>query len=375
MHKLCKSFILFCALALIAAACGGDDDSADAAADVAPETSEVAEVTTSTEAPPSTTTSTTTTTTTIAVPSGPTLPLTGEQVGDDGGGAHPAVVIKISNNDTTARQAMLGLAEADIVFEERIEQQATRFAAVFHSTLPTEVGSVRSGRTSDVDIVSNLNRPVFAFSGANDGVNGQIRQAENDGLLVRASNELADSQFRRISDFSAPNNLVVDAAALLEKVEGGEAPQAIFDYGNNVTEIGTPSPGVRVAARTDAAYTWLESAGGYLRFQGGDQSVGRDGAPVVPQNVVVLTTSYVPSQIDAASVDAVTVGEGPVVVYSNGFRVEGTWTRSFARDPYTFVTPDGQTIGLAPGQTWVSLAPAGTNAELSQIDAEGFING
>lgn len=361
MHKLFKSLVFFCALALIAVACGGDDEVPEAVAEASPATT----ASTTTAAP----TSTIETTTTTEVVGGPVQPLTGEPA-PDGANDHSAVVVKVSNNDSIARQAFLGLDQADIVFEERIEVGATRFAAVFHSSLPTEVGSVRSGRTSDVQIVANLGRPVFAISGANDGVNNQLRTAENDGLLVRASNEFADPQFERISEFTAPNNLVVDTAALLDKIEGGEAPQAIFDYSNNLTDIGQRSGGVLVAARDDTAFVWDEDLNGYLRFDDGVQSFNRDGAEIAPQNVVILTTAYVPSRIDSQSVDALTVGEGPVTVYSNGRMVQGQWTRGFERDAYTLLTTDGQIIGLAPGQTWVSLALAGTNSNLNRAVAD-----
>jgi len=266
----------------------------------------------------------------------------------------------------------MGLDKADIIYEERIEQQATRFAAVFHSVLPSEIGSVRSGRTSDVDIVSNLNRPVFAYSGANDGVSGQLRAAENDGLLIRSSADFGHSEFRRISDFRPPNNLVADAAALVERADTGQAPAAIFDYSDNVIDLGVGSAGVRIAARTDAVYVWSSQDGGYLRFQGDARHVTRDGVQITPENVVVLTTTYLPSQIDRASVDAITVGSGPVVVYSGGFRIEGEWTRDFPRDPFTLTTPEGDIIGLAPGQTWVSLTPAGTAAEISLVEGDAL---
>ncbi len=371
MLKSIRFFALLCALVLLASACGGGEE--EALADEAVTEEEVEETTTTTTAAPETTTTASTTTTTEA-PTGPAFPLTGEIIDEGAPSDHPAVVVKISNNDSTARAAMLGLNEADVVFEERIEQEATRFAAVFHSSLPAEVGSVRSARTSDIDIVSNLNNPVFAFSGANDGVNAQVRQAENEGSLVRASNELADPQFRRISEFSAPNNLVVDVAALLDKASDSDAPAPIFDYSDNVLELGVASPGARVQARSEAIFVWSEAAGGYLRFVNGEQSVGRNGAPIVSQNVVVMTTTYVPSQIDSASRDAITIGSNPVTIYSNGSRVEGVWTREFARDGYTFETPDGQTIGLTAGQTWVSLTPAGTGSELGQQGANALLN-
>ncbi len=365
--RLC---VILVALACFAAACGGEDGD-DAA--TASSTTSVATTTTPPTTVATTTTEATSTTTTEAQPVGPVYPLTGEGVEGAVEPTHPAVVVKISNNDSTARAALRGLEDADIIFEERIEQQATRFAAVFHSTLPTEVGSVRSGRTSDVDIVANLNRPIFAFSGANDGVHAQIRRADNDGLLIRASADFGDREFSRISDFRAPDNLVADVSALLEKADDNSgAPTPIFEYSNNVVELGTPSPGVKIDARTAADYVWSESTGGYLRSQGGEPLTTRDGVRIAPANVIVLGTNYVASTIDRASVDAITVGTGPVIVYSNGFRVEGTWRREFQRDGYTLETSDGQIIGLAPGQTWVSLTPGGTSRELSVEEADSL---
>ena len=364
MAKFIRLFAVLCVFGLIAAGCGGDDDA---------ETADSSSTTTSTTTTSTTVPETSSTTTTTEAPDlGPLYPLTGEPLGDDDVPDHAAVVIKVSNNDATARRALLGLNEVDIVFEERIEQEATRFAAVFHSVLPPEVGSVRSGRTSDVDIVSNLNRPVFAYSGANQGVSNQLRQAENEGLLVRSSADFGHSEFKRIGDFGAPNNLVANAEELVKRADGGEPPSAIFDYSDNVIEIGSPSVGVRMDARDDAVYVWSSQDKGYLRFQGDDPHVTRDGFHITPQNVIVLTTTYIPSQIDRASVDAITVGSGPVVVYSGGFRVEGEWTREFPRDPFTLTTNEGTTIGLAPGQTWVSLAPLGTTSEISLEEAETF---
>ena len=101
----------------------------------------------------------------------------------------------------------------------------------------------------------------------------------------------------------------------------------------------------------------------------------RDDVHITPANVIVLTTTYVPSVVDSASVDAVTIGEGRVEVYSNGARVVGTWSREFPRDPYTLTTADGEPIGLAPGQTWVSLSPALTSTELTDAEAEEIASG
>jgi hypothetical protein len=375
MASVRRLALLLC-LALVAVACGGGDD-ADTAEST---TSTTAAPTTTTEAPAETTTTaaeTTTTTTEVEVPTGPTWPLTGVLIGGDEPGepVHPAVVVKISNNDATARQVLRGLDQADIVFEERIEQSATRFATVFHSQLPTEVGSVRSARTSDIDIVANLNGPIFAFSGANNGVLNQVRTADRNGVLVMACEDCSNSQFSLLDDFRRPNRTVVDTLALLDEApEDSGPPSAIYDYSNNVAELGEPTAGVQIAAAVAANFVWSEADGGWLRYQGPAPHVTRDDVQITPQNVIVMTTQYLPSQIDSSSVDAITVGTREVVVYSNGHRVEGTWTRETADDGYTLETADGEIIGLAPGQTWVSMTPAGTSRELTADEAASFTN-
>ena len=381
MQKASRTTAILFVLAFIASACGGSSDVANAASDVVAEatTTTAAETTTTTEAPAADeadeaeVAEETTTTTEEPPQTGPVYPLTGEFI-DEGAvddADHAAVVVKISNNDEAARSALDGLDEADLIYEERIENEATRFAAVYHSELPEQVGSIRSGRTSDIQIVANLNRPVFGFSGANDGVHDQLREAEVDGILLRVSADFGDPQLSRISDFPSPNNLVADVSRLIDVApEDSDPPEPVFDYSNNVSDLGRRSPGVSVDASSVAQYVWSEDDGGYLRFHDGVPLITQDGVHIAPVNVIVLTTTYIPSEIDALSVDAVTIGEGRVEVYSNGDRVDGTWTREFARDAFTLTTADGDTIGLAPGQTWISLAPSQTSTELTDSQAE-----
>ena len=300
-------------------------------------------------------------------------PLTGLPVGDRPELTSPALVVKIGNDDANSRASLIGIEDADIVFEERIEGSATRFAAVFHSSVPEEIGSVRSGRTSDIDIVSNLSNPVFVYSGSNEGVAAQLRTAEDNGFLTRVTADTTASPFYRHPSFNDPYNLMVNGPEIVVASRDDSAPpSAIFDYSNNIVELGSPSAGVTIDALFPAAFAWSDQEQGYLRFQDETPHVTREGVQLLPTNVVVLTTTYVPSQIDRDSIDARTIGEGPVVIYSNGFMVEGRWTRSVARDPFTFTTPDGDIIGLAPGQTWVSLAPGGAARELSSTQADAL---
>ena len=104
--------------------------------------------------PSPTETSSTTPTTDVAVadPATPAsaFPLTGVPT-DDPRLDQPVVSVKIENTPSARPQA--GLDRADVVFEEIVEGGVTRFAALFHSDLPAEVGPVRSARLVDVPLL------------------------------------------------------------------------------------------------------------------------------------------------------------------------------------------------------------------------------
>ncbi len=268
----------------------------------------------------------------------------------------PAVIVKVSNNNSKSRAALIGIDQADIVFEERIEASATRFAAVFHSSLPANVGPVRSGRTTDIQITQNLNRPVVGYSGSNAGVAAQIKFAADNGLLVPYVNT-DSAPFARDGRYSAPDNLFVDPTSL-GACGGGGNPTSIFTYGAASSTTAQAASSVSLQARSPYRFDWNGS--GWTRSQDGYAHTTRTGAPISPTNVVVLFVPYVQSVIDAASVDAQTIGSGSAWIFRDGTVTQGSWNRAKGHEPYTLTDGNGTATTLAPGQTWVVLAPAGS---------------
>lgn len=119
----------------------------------------------------STTTAATTTTTKVATTtepaSGPVAPLTGLKVADPALVNRPALVAKIDNLDRGPESALpqAGVSRADVVFEEIVEGNITRFAAVFHSKAPGRIGPIRSARTTDVILLPQLGPVLFRVVG------------------------------------------------------------------------------------------------------------------------------------------------------------------------------------------------------------------
>jgi hypothetical protein len=107
----------------------------------------------------------------------------------------------------------------------------------------------------------------------------------------------------------------------------------------------------------DVQWIWNPELGAYERWQEGAPHVDKIHGPITAKNVVVMVAEYLPSQIDARSPEAQTVGSGPVYVFSDGKVVEGRWRRSSNKKPLELVHK-GQPIALNPGNTWIELAEA-----------------
>lgn len=343
-------------VALTVAACSGGSDAADP---TVPSTASTAEATTTvastTVAPTTTTTVPATTTTTI--PDVPRMPLTGEPIDDPSEVPdRPALVVKISN----APQSILpqsGLNDADLVIEEIINDGATRFAAVYHSTDSDPVGPIRSGRAQDINLLLSLDRPLFAWSGGNPAVTRAVRDSDLIDLDARFN-----SGYYRRSGRTDANTLFSSTDVLWAQTpEEAGRPTKLFPYlpvgeepaGDPATEISLVLDNVR------AQWSYDAESGRYYRTQNGQEHTTEQGSEVNQvwvDNVVVMMADYGLNPADG-NPDAQMLGSNPVYVFSGGTVRVGTWLRFAPTDPLDFFdnVDDLNPIGLVPGRTWLEV--------------------
>ncbi len=322
----------------------------------------------------------TTSTTTVL----PTFPLTGLPAADAAkDGDHPAIVVKMDNSPDARPQT--GIERADVVYELLVEG-ITRYALVFHSELPEPVGPVRSARSSDIDLVSSLSKPLFAWSGGNPGVMGEVAAAAGKGLLTDASYSAAFGAYFRSNDRVAPHNLYANLPKLLElkAPQGQGAPKPLFAFRKSGTSVGgIPTLGLSVdfGGGTVIDYLWDGTRGGWRRFQvdarhGRADSATMDvaGGQVTPANVVVMFTQYGQSPSDSRSPMALTVGSGRALVYTDGHAIEATWSRVDALSPAVLRDTAGAVVELTPGRTWVELPRTGSTVTTYGAADQTFVD-
>ncbi len=290
------------------------------------------------------------------VASGPVAPLTGIPVaGEDAARLmRPALVSKIDGDRKAMPQE--GLDSADLVIEVRVEG-ISRYLSVWHSSAVDTVGPVRSARTTDLDLLSMFAKPLFSYSGGNAGVLSSLRRAD---WFVDVSHDAVPPAYSREQGRVAPHNLMADTGMLWDRAPDVLAvPPAQFEYlAPGEVAPGEAVPAFAVSVGSEARFAWDPELGGWRRWAYGIRHDSTSGAPLAPNNVVVIAVDYRSSAADRASPEAVSVGNGAAWVFTQGSMQEGVWYRDDMFSTWELTDVSGEPMKLTPGTTWVALADA-----------------
>jgi hypothetical protein len=270
----------------------------------------------------------------------------------------PILAVKIDNYSIARPQ--WGLENADAVIEVNVEG-VTRFIGLFQTQLPNEVGPVRSARTADLDLLTAMNRPVFAFSGANDTVNAWVDSAATSGLLKNFS-AVSSPCYSRTAERPGPHNLLLDPSCAVAAASGAGAAQSLWPISAAWTKPTTATADASFTVPMDGvevSWSWDAATSTYLRSSDGVPHLTVSGAQLAARTVVEIDADHVPSPADARSPNPITTGEGTGVVHRNGSAVPVLWSRPTAYEPFTFVDAATRSpVPLDTGRTFVEFVRA-----------------
>lgn len=289
-------------------------------------------------------------------------PLTGESVAWREALQHRPILVRYGH-DRIARPP-LGLASADLVYEELVEGQfITRITAVFLSKLPEAAGPIRSARPVVIDLMQQLDG-ALVYSGASIGVHQLLSQQPYPQYVHLGT----DDDFFRSADRPAPHNLYVDLPALRQRMiaEQVDTPADLrglvfsrtIPTGRTAAQVHIPYPG---QAPVDYAYD--PASGAYLRSVEGKPHIDAlTGQQLAPKNVIVVYAEHRDSDIVEDTLGNLAIliklqGQGRVQVFRDGVMVEGVWQRNEAAQLARYRDAEGNDIALKPGQSWVQIVP------------------
>ena len=316
-------------------------------------------------------------------------PLTGLVVEDAAVLNRRPIVVKISNAPPLVRPQS-GIGEADIVYEHYTEGGLTRFSAVFLTNAPTRVGSIRSARIIDYEIVS-MYGGLLAFSGASIGVEKVIYGWEDVEARIPGSAELAphvplppspfaDRAYKgvlyglpyywRDESIPVPHNMFTNVEALWQLADqNGQSQRPDLngmafhpDPPPNATGSGLLAD-IRYRA-TRVLWHYDPETGQYYRTSDGQRHFDANTeTQISAANVVIIYADHFETDIPESQLgDSVTYGlemtiqgQGDAILYRDGQRYEALWVRDGLFDRLSLRSQDGELLYFKPGTTWFQV--------------------
>ena len=299
------------------------------------------------------------------------------------------LIVKISNHPPVVRPQH-GLNAADLVFEYEAEGKVTRFAAIYRTNAPAHVGSIRSGRLLDIELLT-MYSALLAYSGASEPIrkiylNSDYRyrllspsfgdNCENAGfcrdnaLIGRGYEHTLFGDTRRMWELATRRNVntgfrAVGFAFSEDTAIGGIAARDIY---------------IHWSSRTNARWQYDEESRTYLRFTDHEPHFdAADGQQLWADNLVILEVPhqsrhdlFPPGSTDE-SLEVALWDSGRAYVFRDGVIFVGFWKRLGSRpgEALQLMLGNSEAIPLRPGRTWLSvtrsLGSAIVNAERQPI--------
>ncbi len=298
-------------------------------------------------------------------------PLTGVAVSGTAAN-RPALAVKIEN--TAEARPQEGLNEADLIWENIVEFDVSRFNVVFQSKVPGEIGPIRSVRPMDIPESAPLHG-LFAYSGGQPGILALAQSSGEQNFSFDSGN----SAFYRIKARPAPHNVYSHPADIWAQADPSRvAPTPWFQFGHSAAQAsaavaGTPANvlSYRLSAYAHPSWTWDAASSTWLRFEGSAKATtmtsGAAESQIHTVNILTIVASHPNTAFRAqnnAPVPTYTLvnASGDGVLASGGKTIPVKWSKG-AQDAAMVVTlADGSPAVFAPGNTWIEMVPKETGS-------------
>ena len=330
-------------------------------------------------------------------------PLTGLELSDSSLVSNPTFCVQIPNGLDGARP-QVGLADAGVVFEAIAEAGITRFAAIFQNPSTSVIGPIRSLRLYYLNWDTPFDCTVVHAGGADNALSAlsaggyrdltenytyMWRGSSANNVLVRQWNNLFTSgdylkTFNSDRGYSSSNvkGFIRDTKENSDKSRIDNLATNPLDIDEETTEsVNTITPKTTQISFQfgsysgfNPSYTYNQTTNTYDRFYADGEphlvytcpeGIGETSPELSCGNPTQLSPTVVIAMIVDETLDSdgvhqkiTTIGSGKAYIFQNGTSIEGTWEKSSVADQIIFKNADGETLKLAPGQTFISAIPA-----------------
>lgn len=300
-------------------------------------------------------------------------PLTGLPYPNEEVQARRNLIVKVSNFPPIVRP-QTGLNLADVVYEVEAEGGVTRFAAIYRTHAPERIGSIRSARLVDIELVAMYNA-LLAFAGTSEPIYQLIMSSDwvFQAFTPQKGDNCENAGFcrdERRPGLDFEHTLFLDTTVLYDLATRRNVNTGFRARGFAFSEVpdpnGVPANDIYIDwwDKANARWQYQPDTGRYIRFTDGlPHFDAGDGEQIWADNLVVIEVPHVrrpdlfPEGANYESIGIELWDQGRAYVMRDGVVYQGFWRRQDENpgSALQLIYGNNLPIMLKPGRTWVSV--------------------
>ena len=285
------------------------------------------------------------------------------------------IMIKVANYPREDGRPHAGLSAADIVFDYYIGEGANRFLALYYGQDSEKVGSVRSGRLVDAQLVP-MYQGILGFEYAWGPIYAKIINALGKRAITGgpATCPALCDDGRRTGDGQAlvtghfANTALLTEYATKRGIDNTRQNLDGMSFNSNPPTNGKPASDVMIemTSRDLGEWKYDQASGAFLAWiESVDAKNDLTMIPLVDRNnnkqlafnnIVIIFTTYTQMAPAYHEIDvAKSVAYKRAILFRDGQMIEGLWKSVGPDKPMQFFTTDRKPLAFKPGNSWIVL--------------------
>ncbi len=279
--------------------------------------------------------------------------------------------VAIMINNIEQAQPLLGISQADIMYECMVEGAITRIMAVFKNPYDIEmIGSVRSARPYFINIARGLDA-IYVHVGGSTQALSMLESGFIDSFNLGNYTEMMWRDPQRRATLGYEHSAVTSGKRLLDGIKNSSYKsehKSTYKYGQEFSENSQVLNGEN-CRNLKAEFSWYkntvfdynENEKTYYVSQFGESQLdGNSNVQNSKQNVLALyINTYSMEDSVLQEMDLIGTGEGYYM--SRGKIIPIKWTKKSYDSPFVYKTLSGEDLRMLPGQCYVCCVPLSGN--------------
>lgn len=285
--------------------------------------------------------------------------------------------IGVMINNLEGAQPLLGVSDADLIYECPVEGGITRLLAIFKNPKGIQkIGSVRSARPYFINIAQGLDA-IYMHIGGSVQATEMLNSPDIDSFSLGSYEDMMWRDPTRKANLGYEHSALTSGDRLIKGIEEAGVRETLktdnkfkqsFSSTNSQIEAGNIAQNVEVvfSSYKSTVFKYNNEKETYMIYQfNKPQMDDNKNVQNSKQNVIIIKADVttINPENDLKAVQIIGNGEGQYI--SKGKTINIKWSKASAKDPIKYTTNNGSELIMIPGQSYICVVPLDAQVDIS----------